>query len=233
MAPTNSRNEIAEIGDGFEAAVQRERGLARQIQSLLHNLGLAHNAEVRLSSQLRNGSESLNVASADTDELLNAYTARKQALDHQQAMIGTLTSALDRARADKKQAAEQVAEHYGSLVKQAHATFKARFGKTPSRFAFWKDANEAEMAWRVVVVNQLLYQVQTRVPGSLAAVRLLLSGEPFRLRVMRGFFLEHDGEMKAIRPTPDGVTYQVPQNIFPRDAFEAVLTGRAELVAGA
>ena len=165
---------------------------------------------------------------SDTDELLRVFTARKQALDDQQAMIGTLIAALDRARADKKQAAEQVAEHYRSLVTQAHAMLKERYGKTPSRFALWGNANEAEMAWRVVTLNQLLCFVQTCVPGSLATLRHLLSGDSFRIRVMRGFFVRVDGAMKEIRPT---AAYHVPKDIPVRDAFEAVLTGRAELAA--
>ena len=223
----STKSEFEEACDKFETAVQRELELPRQEQSLLHKLGLAHNAEVRLSSQLRNGSESLNVASLDTtDELLRVFTARKQSLNNQQAMIGMLTAALDRTRTDRKQAAEQVAEHYGSLVTQAHAMLKQRYGKTLSRFALWGNANEAEMAWRVVTLNQLLYPVQTRVPGSLATLRHLLSGDSFRIRVVRGFYVRVDGAMKEIRPT---AAYHVPKDIPMRDAFEAVLTGRAGL----
>ena len=224
----STMSEFAEACEKFEEAAQRGLELVRQEQDRLEKLGLTHKKEVSLLSQLRNGSESLNVASADTDELLRNYTARRQALDLQQAMIGTLIAALDRTRTDKKQAAEQVAEHYRSLVTQARAILKERYGKTPSRFSLWGNANEAEMAWRVITLNQLLYLVQTRVPGSLATLRHLLSGDSFRIRVVRGFFVRVDDAMKEIRPT---AAYHVPKDIPARDAFEAVLTGRADLAA--
>lgn len=224
----STMSEFAEACEKFEGAAQRGLELVRQEQDWLYKLGQAHNKEVSLLSQLRNGSESLSKSpiSDTTDELLGVFTARKQALDHQQAMIGTLIAALDRAREDKRQATAQATEHYSSLVTQAHAMLKERFGKTPSRFALWGNANEAEMAWRVVILNQLLCHVQTRVPGWLVALRLLLNGDTFSIRVVRGFFVRVDGAMKEIRPT---AACHVPQDIPARDAFEAVLTGRAGL----
>ncbi|THJ24512.1 MAG: hypothetical protein CAF45_004895 [Nitrospira sp. CG24E] len=229
MEPTHSRKEIAEFCDRFEAAVQRELELARQEQHWLYELGLAHNEEVSLSSQLRNGRESLHAASPGMDELLGVVTTRRQSLDHQQTMVGILAATLDRTRTNKKQAASEVADHYRSLMKHAHATLKERYGKIPSRFSLWRDTDEAELSWCIVTLNQLLSQVQNRIPGSLAALRHLLSGEPFRLRVMRGFFVRVDQAMKEICPTDEGVAYQVPQDLPKRDAFEAILTGRAEL----
>ncbi|NOS82771.1 MAG: hypothetical protein HOP32_14435 [Nitrospira sp.] len=223
----STKSEFEEACDKFEGAAERELELARQEQAGLYKLGQAHNAEVRLSSQLRGGA-SLNMASPDMEELLRLFNGQKQALNDQQAMVAMRAAALDRTRTDKKEAAEQVAEHYRSLVMQAHAMLKQRYGKTPSRFALWGNVNEAEMAWRVVTLNQLLCHVQNRVPGSITALRHLLSGDTFRIRVMRGSFVRMDNAMKEIRPTTE---YHIPKDMPARDAFEAVLTGRAELAA--
>lgn len=226
MEPTHSRNEIAEICDRFEAARQRELELAQQEQDLIHRLAQARLSEVQSANQLRNGDES---PSQDPDELLRTYSNRRRDLVDQQAKVAMLTATLDRTRNSKKQAACEVAEHYRLLAKQAHDALKERYGRSPARFSLWSPANEAEMAWRTVMLNQLLYLVQTRVPDSLAALRLLLTGEPFRLRVVRGFFVRVDSAMKQIGPTIEGAAVHVPKDIPARDAFETMLVGRVEL----
>lgn len=218
--------ELHTACENYLSAVQKERALVAREEQLLQKYGKAHAREVQLGSALSHLWPGESLVDDMTDAILELSSRQKES-DLQKTMCSVLWNALEAVRKERQSAAEETAQTFSSLSKQARLDLNNRWGKTPARFGFWSDAHETEFAWRGPILASLLAKVQSGRSEDMELLRLFFMGATFRLVALRGFYVRTDAGMKDIHPRHDGEGYSVPGEVPFDLAFSRLASGQA------
>ncbi|MDF0674233.1 MAG: hypothetical protein P0120_07800 [Nitrospira sp.] len=231
MKTTNSVDEFAEACEAFRSAVKIEKDLCLLEQQCIADFGLSKSQHVALQQTMRaEGGYAVEALLADPQACVKMITARQQELEAQRIQCESIARALEKTRERRKSAAVDTSMALSILRKQAMKLLEARHGKQ-RLFGLWNDELERTYAWRRSTLGQLLALAICDADRGCALLKCFFrEKEGFGLHVRRGFFVVGEGGLREIRSTEQGDVRQVPSDLSYCEAFESVLTGRAEIV---
>lgn len=230
---TTSIEAITEHCDAVRSAVTAEKGLVRHEERLIAELGRSRSHNIALQQSLRAGGGHLAVDALldHPQDVVETVGVRQKELETSRLQCDVLARGLDDVRQRRARAAEAVSLAMNTLRKQALELVEARYGKK-RLFMWWSDEKAATYEWRRSILGQLLFFTLSDPERGCALLEFFFAETGgFALTVRRGFWVAGDAGLREIRPTADGAVYAVPKDLSLRDAFESVLTGRADLVA--
>lgn len=230
---TTDLDDVTGAMDSFRSAVAEEKAIAQQGERLVGEFGRvrSQHAALHFSVTSLRGQDASDALLENSHAIVETLAARQKDLESLRFRCEVYANALHDVDARRTRAAEQVSLAMRTLRKHALELLEVRYGKKRS-FGWWNDAKASIYEWRRSMLWQLLVFASNDPEHGCALLKCFFAENGgFALTVRRGFWVTGEAGLREIRPTADGAVYAVPKDLALREAFEAALIGRAELVA--
>jgi hypothetical protein len=230
---TTDLDDVTAAMDSFRSAVAEEKAIAQQCERLVGEFGKVRSQHAALHFSLTSlrGQHASDALLENFHAIVETLAARQKDLESLRFRCEVYANALHDVDARRSRAAEQVSLAMNTLRKHALELLEMRYGKKRS-FSWWNDAKAETYEWRRSILWQLLAFASNNPEHGCALLKSFFAESAgFALTVRRGFWITGEAGLREIRPTADGEVYAVPKDLGLREAFEAALTGRADLVA--